>query len=562
MPVTYRYPSVPVTRFLDDAARDFPTTAALRFRGRGWAYAELRDLVDRAAALLLDLGVRAGDRVALVAPTTPAAVVSTFAAWRVGAVLVPLDPGLDTEVLEDRLGSVAPSVVVVDVGSLDAVQAARPRLADLRHVVVTDAAAWLRPRARVLAQVAGRLGRRRTVAPDDDVVVLDDLLGGGPALVRQVAVLPGDPAAVLWTGGTTGEGRGVVLSHGNLVANAFQTRLWVPDVRAGHETLLAALPLWHSYGLTATLLTGVLSAATIVLVPRPEVGAVLDAVESEGVTLLPGAPQLYEQLVRADGVGARDLSSVRAAVSGGAPLEPSTRYAFEEVTGGRLRQGYGLTEAGPLTHANPIYGRTVDAAVGLPVTDTVALVRDLDDPEQLLGPDEVGELLVAGPQVMAGYWRGPGVDPAPPGAWLATGDVAEVAADGVCRVHGRVDDLAHRDGRRILPSVVEQALREHPGVARAVAVGVDQDGAPDTRDQQLHVVVVARPRARLTADELRVHLGQLLDPALLPDRVHLHDELPTSVLGKVLRREVRAALAATTRDGATDPSAQHEESAT
>jgi len=538
VPVSYRYPSVPVTRFLDDAARDYPTATALRFRGRSWQYGELRDLVDRGAALLLDLGVRTGDRVALVTPTTPAAVVATFAAWRVGAVLAPLDPDLRPDVLRDRLVGLAPSVVVADVGALDDVLAVRPDLPGLRHVVASDPAAWLRPRERVLASLAARVGRRRAVRPDDDVVEFDLLLQGGPALVRQVATLPTEPAAVLFTGGTTGDGRGVVLTHGNLVANAFQSRLWVPDVRAGGEVVLATVPLWHSYGLTAGLLTGVLAAATVVLLPESGPEAVLDAIEAERVTLLPSVPRLYEALVRADGVAGRDLSSVRAAVSGGAALEAGVRHAFEQVTGGRLRQGYGLTEAGPITHANPVYGRTVDGAVGLPVTDTVALVRDLDDPERVLAPGELGELMVAGPQVAPGYWEGPGSAPDPVGPWLATGDLAEVDADGVCRVHGRVEDLAHRDGRRIVPAVVERALLEHPGVARAVVVGVG-----DGDDQRLHALVVARPRARLTTEELRVHAGQLLAPDLLPDRVHVRDELPESVLGKVLRHELRAELA-------------------
>lgn len=540
VPPRYDYPRVPLTRFLDDAARDYPETDALRFRGRSWTWSELRDLVDRAAARLADLGVVPGERVALVSPTTPASVVVSFAVWRLGAVLVPLDPTMSTDELTGRLRSTAPGVVVADVAALDVLAAARPQLPHLRHVVATDPTRWLGGVQRRLAPLVGRLAGRRTMTRDDDVHRLDELLAGGPALIRQHVTTPATHAVVLFTGGTMRAGRPVVLTHGNLVANAFQTRLWVPDMRSGHEVLLGALPLWHAYGLTSVLLTGALAAATMVLVPRPDAEDLLAAVEDERPTLFPGVPRMYDRIARAAG-GGHDLSSLRVCVSGGAPLEQATQEAFEAVAAGvRLRQGYGQSETSPLAIASPVYGAVTPGTVGLPVTDTVAIVRRLDAPDERADTGEIGELLLAGPQVMAGYWRGPDEQPEAPGEWLATGDLASVDEHGVFRVHGRLGDLVHRDGVRIVPAVVEEALCRHPAVARAALVAVP---SPDGGEVAV-AVVVPRPGATVGIDELHGQLARELDRAVRPDHVVLRQQLPDSVLGKVLRRVLREELAA------------------
>ena len=477
VPPHYDYPDVPLTRFVDDAARDHPVTAALRFRGRSWSWSEVRDLVDRTAARLADLDVVAGERVALISPATPASVVVSFAVWRLGAVLVPLDPGQAADELAARLRATAPAVVVCDVAALDAIAPVRPTLPELRHVVATDPVRWVGGLERRVAPLLGRLRGRRGVRRDDDVLVLDALLDAGPALVRQHVVTRDTPAVVLFTGGTMRVGRPVVLTHGNLVANAFQTRLWVPDMRTGHEVLLGALPLWHAYGLTSVLLTGALAAATIVLVPRPDADVLLDTIEQERPTIFPGVPQLYERIARAAAGRRRDLSSLHVCVSGGAPLEPPTIEAFEALADGvRLRQGYGQSETSPLAIASPVYGPVDVGTVGLPVTDTVAIVRRLDAPDERAEVGEIGELLLAGPQVMAGYWRGPDEAPAPPGEWLPTGDLASVDADGCFTVHGtgsRARAGRHHRSRRSRGAAARQschgrrAARPPRGAARA-----------------------------------------------------------------------------------------------
>lgn len=538
VPPGYRFPDVPVTRFLDDAARDFPEQVALDHRGWTCTWAELRDRVDRFASALLDLGVTAGDHLGVALPNLPAWVVASFAAWRVGAVLVPLEPGLGVDDLVDACEHLEVRVLVCLEPHVPTVNAARARLPGLAHVVATGVQDWLPVRGRMLAPLAGRrAGWYRRVRPDDDVWSLTGLVEHAGGLVKQVPLASDAPAAVLRTGGTTGRRRAVVLTHRNLVANTFQARLWVPDVQAGRETLLCALPLWHAYGLTMGMLVAVLAGARLVLVARPDVDEVLDAVDRTRPTLLPGVPRLYAALVDHPHLADHDLSSIRACVSGGAPLPPEVHRAFEAATGGaRLREGYGLTECAPLTHANPIYGRTTPGAIGLPVTDTVATVVDPTDLSRRCEPGEVGMLVVHGPQVMAGYWRDPeATAEVLRDGWLVTGDLATHDEDGVFRIVERAGEVLDVEGTVVVPSVVEGALLAHPGVLEAALVGLPDDEGRT----RLTAFVVLRARSRATAGELTEHCRQRLDdPAVVPHEVRVVEELPRSVLGKVLRREL------------------------
>lgn len=429
VPATYPYPDVPLTRLLDDAARDFPTTAVVAAGRLVLTYRELLDRVDRVAAALGGLGVGRGDRVGLVLPTSPQYLVALFATLRLGAVAVPLDPQDTAEApdgVEDlarRLATTGCSVVLATAAAWGTVEPLRPGLEAVRHWVVTD------PEPR---RLRARLRGRHRLPAGDGVVRLRDLVRGGVAATVQAPVDPAaDAAVILATRGTTGEPKEVVLSHRNLVVNAFQARLWVPDVQAGRETLLCALPLTHAYGLTAGVGFGVLSGATLTLLPDTTPARVLRAAAKHRATLVVGAPAVFAGLPDAPEAGRHDLATVRACLSGGAPLAPTTVQAVEELTGGRVRQGYGLTEAGPITHANPVYGKAKPGAVGLPVADTVAAVVDPADPARAQPPGREGELLVAGPQVMCGYWERP-VETARVlvDGWLRTGDRAVMDDDG------------------------------------------------------------------------------------------------------------------------------------
>lgn len=440
VPASYRYPEVGLTRLLEDAARDFPTTAAVAAGRSVLTYQELLDRVDRLAGALSGRGVRRGDRVGLVLPTCPQFLVALFATLRLGGVAVPVDPhdpqggaggAAGEDDLAGRLEVTGCTLVVVAESAWRTVDAVRGRLPGVRHWVVT---APVEPRP-----LRSRIGRRLRLPNDGGVVRLRDLLRGADVTTVQAPVDPTtDAAVILATRGTTGERKEVVLSHRNLVVNAFQARLWVPDVQAGRETLLCALPLTHAYGLTVGVGFGVLSGATLTLVPDLDPARVLRTAAQRQATLVVGAPRVFTGLPDAAAGNRRDLSTVRACISGGAPLPETTVRAIEELTGGRMRQGYGLTEAGPLTHANPVYGKAKPGAVGLPVPDTVAAVVDPADRSRVLPPGTPGELLVAGPQVMRGYWRRPEetarvlVD-----GWLRTGDRAVMDEEGYFTVLSR-----------------------------------------------------------------------------------------------------------------------------
>ncbi|MBW3619928.1 MAG: long-chain fatty acid--CoA ligase [Actinobacteria bacterium] len=540
VPPTYRYPDVPLTRFLDDAARDFPGAVATSFLGAELRYDALRDAVDRFAGALQDLGVGEGDRVALVLPNTPAMVIATFATLRLGAVVVPQNPQEVDEELRRELIDSGARVAVVATPLAPRFRVLRDEVDSLEHVVASGIDDWLPWRKRLLYPlVARRRGEHHRLSARDGAVSFTELMDAAAPVGRQAPVTRDDLAVLQYTGGTTGVPKAVALTHGNLVANSFQARLWVPDIQAGRERLLAVLPFFHVYGLTLGMLTGVLSAATLVLLPRWDVDEVLDTIDAVRPTLFPGVPSMYRDIALHPDAADHDLRSIRACVSGAAPLPPDVARRFEEITGGaRLREGYGLSESGPLTHANPIYGRSEHGRIGLPVTDTVAIVVDPDDPTRRCPIGTPGELAVAGPQVMPGYWHADEeTAEVLRDGWLLTGDIAVQHDDGTFSLVDRKKDVVIAGGFNIYPHDIEEALLRHPGVAQTVAIGVPDD----RRGETVKAYVVLKPGApRVTAGELTEHCRQHLAAYKVPTEIELRDELPQTRIGKVLRRRLRA----------------------
>ncbi len=543
VPPTYRFPPVPLSRFLDDAARDFPDRAALVVEGRDTSFVDLRDRVDRLATALRSAGVGAGDRVLVALPLGEPAPIALFAVWRLGAVAVPVDP--DTR--GDLFAAVARDAEVAAaigtrwaLASLHAEDAAPPLTIEVRGDE------WV-PR-RLRDRLAERLPARPTLAslrrggPLWPTVPagtrdLDTMLAGVGGRRVAIEVAPDDPAVLAYRPRAR-ELRGVVLSHANLVANAFQGRLWVPDVQAGRERILVTDPLHLTVPLTLGVLTGILSGATLVLVHRPDAAELTATIERDRPTLWPTGPERLVQLL-GSGERRRDLSSLRVVVTGGAPVDPQVAADVERRTGGaRVREGYGLAEASPMTHAQPVYGRVEDGSIGLPVTDTVAVVVDPDDLATPVAVGEPGMLLVAGPQVAGGYWRR---DEATAAAfregWLVTGDLATVDAAGVFTLVGRADEVVRRDGELVAPRAVEAVLIRHPSVAAAAVVTDGSDGSDggDGGDPLLLAAVVAARRSRVDVDTLRAHCRAHLPDAAVPDRIEVRDALPETIMGEVDR---------------------------
>jgi long-chain acyl-CoA synthetase len=535
VPETYDYPLVPLTRFLDDAAQDFPNTPAVEFLGFTLTYRELRDQVDRFATALHNLGVRKGDRVGIVLPNCPQHVVAVFATLRLGAIVAENNPLYTEGELEHQINDAGCSVLVVLDPVYQRIMQLKGKLPTVRHVIATGIQDALPFPKNLLFPLKGKKdGTFFKIPEGEGVLRFSELVARTAPGVAQVEVDPREDLAMLvYTGGTTGVSKGVMLSHFNLVANAFQARLWMPDVQAGRENILCVLPFFHSYGLTTCLTFGVLSAATLTLLPRFDRDMVLKTIDAQKPTLFPGVPTIYVALNTAPDVKKYDLTSVRACLSGAAPLPVEVAKTFEELTGAKLREGYGLTETSPITHANPIYGKAKKGSIGLPVSDTVCAIVDLDDPTKVLPRGEAGELAIWGPQVMRGYWNRPDeTDEVIREGWLLTGDVAQIDDEGYFAIVDRKKDMIIAGGYNIYPRDIEEVLYEHPKVEKAVVAGV-----PDPyRGETVKAYIVLKEGQQASETDMDAWCREKLAAYKVPKEYEFRGELPETMVGKVLRR--------------------------
>ena len=546
VPADIAAPERALTANLAGAVARFPDRVALDFLGATTTYGQLGDQVARAAEALRRLGVRPGDRVALILPNCPQHVAAFYAVLRLGAIAVEHNPLYTAAELAHQLADHGATVAIC----WDKVAATVAATAD-RTAVTTIVAVDLTAALPLTKRLALRLPvprARRTRAemsgsPPAGALRWEKLLAEASPIADSVAG-PGvdDTALLQYTGGTSGTPKGAVLTHRNLAANAEQSRVWVPGLRDGGETFYAVLPLFHAYGLTLCLTTAVRIAATIVLLPRFDVGMVLDAAKRRPPTFFPGVPPMYDRLAAAARERGADLSSVRYAISGAMPLPPRTVETWEALTGGLLIEGYGMTETSPITVGNPMSARRRTGSIGVPFPSTRARVADRDDLSRDVPVGEPGELLLQGPQVFGGYWNMPAETAAVllPGGWIRTGDIAVLSDDGYLSIVDRVKELIITGGFNVYPSEVEDALREHPDVADAAVVGLPSERT----GEEVVAVVVPADGVPLDTDALLRWARERLAGYKAPRRVEIVAELPRSQIGKVLRRQVRDDLLA------------------
>ncbi len=539
VPRTIAYPDLTLPDVLDRAATRFPDRVALRFfmdarlPAPALTYRELREQTLRFATALFQLGVRKGDRVALMLPNCPQQVVAFYGTLRLGAIPVNTNPMyVSREMREQFEDSGCETVVLLDqfYPRLREIHAAT-RVRRTIVVDVTDPLPW--PARTIVRLAQARRGERVRVPVETDTCLFRDLVRSYPPTPPGADLRPDDLALLQYTGGTTGTPKAAALTHRNLVANSMQAAAWFPRARDRREVFLGAIPFFHVYGLTSVLLFGVEVAAEIVVVPRPRpVDVVLEAIQRFRVTLFPGVPTLYAAINEHPRVGEYDLRSGALCVSGAAPLPREVFERFEALTGGRLVEGYGLTETSPLTHCTPLFGERRPGSIGLPFPDTEARVVDMAT-GSALPPGEDGELEVRGPQVMLGYWNRPQETAEVfHDSWLRTGDVGHVDADGFFYVVDRRKDMIDASGFKVLPREVEEVLLMHPRVREAVVAGV-----PDAyRGETVKAFVVLRPGEAASEEEIvefcRLHLA----PFKVPRKVEFRAELPKSMVGKYLRR--------------------------
>jgi long-chain acyl-CoA synthetase len=542
-------PAVTLPQLLAEAASQYGDRTALIFYGNRISYVELELAADRFARALRSMGVGHGDRVAICLPNLPQFPIAFYGVLKAGAVAIPTNPLYTAHEMEHHLqDSGAKVIVTLDIlyPTVHEVRKDTP----LEHVILTKVADYLpAPLAQLypLQEAREQRGKPKVSADeikhDPSIIWFKTLLApeqakrGGYALIELPP--PGDPddlAVLQYTGGTTGVSKGAMLSHRNLVANAIQCSTWTALPRFTPHVGVLAIPFFHVYGLTLGLNLGVYNASTMVLLPRFVPKDVLAAIYRYKPDYFPGIPTMYLAIAREiDKEKKGKIDSIKICLSGAAPLLGEVQARFEKVSGTKIAEGYGLSEASPSTHSNPLGGEIRIGTIGLPLPNTEARIID-PQTGATVPVGERGELAIRGPQVMQGYWRRPDeTAKVIQDGWLRTGDIGVMDGDGYFAIVDRAKDLIIASGYNIYPREVEEVLIRHPAVQECVVVGV-----PDEyRGETVRAYVVLKEGMKATPEELIAFCKQDLAVYKVPKQIVFRDELPKSLVGKVLRRVLR-----------------------
>lgn len=545
-------PPYPVTQNLIQSTEKYPNNTALIFGNvveplgdmlmdAKITYGELLDLVYRFAAALQQMGVEKGDRVAVHLPNCPQFVIAYYATLMVGGVVVPCNPSYVARELQHQLEDSGAKIIITLSLTYPIVKQVRAQT-KLRDVIVTNVKEYFPGLLKFLFTVAveKKEGHRQDISGDADTYWLQDVLDSALARPEPVDVEQDETAVLMYTGGTTGVSKGAQLTHRNVQANAVQVRAWFSELSEGEETILTSLPLFHSYAMTTCMNLAVRTASAMLLISDPRVLVhILKSINKHHPTLYPGVPALYVSLVNYPEIDQYDISSIKACISGAAPLPVEVQQEFQTLTGGRLVEGYGLSEATPVTHANPIFGENRIGTIGLPFPNTDAKILDVETGKKQLPPGEVGELVVRGPQVMKGYWRMPTETAnALRDGWLHTGDMARMDEDGYFQIVDRKKDMIlGAGGFNVYPREVEEVLYQHPKVKECAVVGVP---VSMEKGERVKAFVVLKEGQTATEEELLAFCKENLTYYKRPKFVEFRDELPKTMVGKVLRRVLLA----------------------
>lgn len=546
---TLNYPQAPLYSLLDNAAAEYPGRAAIVFGAVAhklpgqplmdapMTYRELRDAVNRFANALVQLGVKKGDRVAIYLPNSPQFAIAFYGTLKAGAVIAPVNPIYTPRELEFILQDSGAETIVALSQFYPKLQQVRAKT-KLKNVIVTNIKEYFPGTLKTLFTLAmeKKEGHRVELAAGD--LWFQDVLKNQSTVPPKVEVKPEDDAVLLYTGGTTGVPKAAQLSHANLMANTVQLRAWIPWAKEGNEGFLTALPMFHSFAMTTCMNEAMLLAGTMILIPNPrDLEHILKSVAKHKPSFFPGVPTLYTAIINNPATAKYDLKSIRACVSGAAGLPVEVAKQFEKLTGAKLVEGYGLSEASPVVSANPIFGENRIGTIGLPLSDTDVQLLDVETGTQPVPVGQPGELCVQGPQVMKGYWNKPEETARTiRDGWLHTGDVAVMDEDGYFRIVDRLKEMIISGGYNIYPREIEEVLYQHPAVLEAAAIGV----ADAYRGESAKAFVVLKPGQSATADELIAFCKQHLAPYKVPRAIEFRDALPKTMIGKILRRELAA----------------------
>lgn len=535
VPHSYDYPQQNLAQFLIDSAAEYPDHIALDFMGKRMSYSHLLKSVYRFANALLRLGIRKGDRVAVMLPNCPQGVIAYYGTLLTGAVAVMTNPLYVPREIEHQLTDAGVRLIVTMDALVERVSKAMEQH-PLEYMIVTGIQDYLSFPKNLLYPVKAKKDGMSAVVPyNERILAFKQFLKMSSEQPVNVGVDAGnDLALIQYTGGTTGVAKGVMLTHMNLISNTIQSQLWFYKCEKAEEKYMAALPFFHVFGLTVLLNLAIHNAGTLILLPRFEINQVLKTIDRMKPTIFPGAPTMYIAIINHPELGKFDLSSINTCVSGAAPLPVEVQERFERISGGKLIEGYGLTEASPVTHVNNIWELRKSGSIGIPLPNTEARIVNALTGEEL-PPGEIGELIVRGPQVMKGYWNRPEETAATlRDGWLYTGDLARMDEDGFFFILDRRKDLIIAGGYNIYPREVEEVLFEHPDVEEAVVAGT----VDHYRGETVKAYIVLKEGCTTTDAELKSWCKERLAVYKVPKVYEFRKALPKTLVGKVLRRKL------------------------
>ncbi|MGD0450910.1 MAG: long-chain fatty acid--CoA ligase [Candidatus Bathyarchaeia archaeon] len=522
VPKRIEYPQVPLQGILQKSAKDFPQKTAIVFGEREISFAQLDLLSNKFANSLVKLGTKKGDRIAVFLPNIPQFIVAYFGILKAGGVVTAINPlNREREVEYQLKDSGAQTIMALD--SLYPIISKVKQKTQLKNVIITG---------------LDEYSYKKMPPPDvPHTFAFQDLMKKAICGFPNVQFHPNeDLAALQYTGGTTGTPKAAMLTHANLVSNALSFAAWIKGT-AAQETFLTALPLFHIYGMTTSLTVPISLAAKMILMPKFEPTKALEVIQQHRVTVFCGVPTIYSALLASPELGKYDLTSIRVCISGASALPPYLQKQFMQITGGLLAEGYGLTEAAPVTHCSPVDKNVVKVgSIGLPLPDTDARIVDLETGKRTLGVGETGELMVKGPQVMKGYWHKPDETALVlHDGWLLTGDIAYMDKDGYFYITDRKKDLIKTKDYSVYPRELEDILYEHPAVKLCAVVG-----KPDPRAGELpKAYIVLKEGMTVSAEQIMTFVNDKVAPYKSIHEVEFRKELPISSAGKVLKRSIK-----------------------
>ncbi|HHW11470.1 MAG TPA: long-chain fatty acid--CoA ligase [Firmicutes bacterium] len=512
------YPKLTLGQVLHETSRKYPDHTAFIYLDQKWTYREFNALVSKMANVLIELGLNPGDTAGIYLPNSPQFLIAYYGILRSGGIAVPINPMLSGEDLAFIIKDAQLKVIVAPVEAVQLMEQAKtPKL----KIISTALTGQLDPASNPAAPGALSLEELLTNAADTDPQVPID----------HTAI-----ANLQYTGGTTGRSKGAVLTHFNLLANAIQFREWFKNVYTdGDGRFLGVIPFFHIYGLTTTINSPILTGSSIILHSRFDINEIMQSINKYKPNLFMGVPAMYAAIAMRDNQG-YDLSSIRACVSGSSPLPPAVQKRFEEVTGGKLVEGYGLSECSPVVTVTPIYGTIKPGSIGVPISDTQVKIVDPQTGEEITTSGEIGELLVKGPQVMQGYWNNPEETALvlTEDGWLHTGDLVYMDDDGYIYIADRLKDMIIMGGEKIYPRELEDFFYTHPAVKEVAVTGIPHP----LRGEVPKAFVVLKEGAAVTEKELRQYCLDHLSKFKVP-KIQIIDALPRNAVGKVLRRLLR-----------------------